>query len=979
MNTDIRLQIENFRGEKGEKGDKGDAFTYADFTPEQLEALRGPKGETGPAGKDGAGNGIMPEDYGAKGDGVNDDSAALLTAMSAAAEAGKPLTLRRGKVYRTAKGLSLVSNLVIEGNGAVILTDIPNLTGSNRTAISCWGASDTDRKKNIIIRDLTIRAADSCTTNYMMAFGRSENVTLSHVTFDCDKNTQSRCCLDLYGGYENILVENCEFRQLSAALEGGIWVREWRGGKVSKNVKFLNCHFLKAGGDEVFAVWGWNGIVKDVLVSGCVFEEIDDPSYWTNERFRPMWFITLGQSPKREGMFSTEVQFVNNVVRSSHCECVFRTLRDGTHAVVDNCDFYITQDPIVPLHDKSKGANMMLAQGNQDPLHTIIRNCRGYFQGDAGRRLTYAFGAVENCTFELEGIGGIFSNTQMIRNNVLKGTNLYGGFNDCNTISGNRITLKNCQPQIWSGFSIAENNGVEINSPEMKTDGYPICTSGTWGGAKFSGNTVRWTVNPKSRMRKYQFSDTNSFVFDNRFYCNATFSEEDRVPGYLYRNNNYFNNLPEKLFRCTGLSFDGVDIEVNYKKNMEALAKPTPENCTDPIVYEFSGADGVIERSGHSKYRAIADGKVAVKATCGSYEATQRITVKLLPAPCESLKLIRKSVKCAVDKPTYIKAIYEPYWTTDLLVYSSSDEEVFSITQDGEITAHKLGNAKIIATCGEITAECPVEVVDESELPVYTDGKWTLDNTVAYVPLPIVGEKHTLFIEMTVALDSIEGSSGRVPIFTTAENGQKSGTAPVTLEFMKNTGYPTYDWGTTDSTSCNGGSGAYYRNQSINTGVFTEESGAKISFIFKPDGIYNKNTKIPLWATEELECALQNYSGYLFFNAARSADDQKMQRFGSSAALKEALEAGSIHAGAAKGYKITSLIFYAQDDYTTMQEIYDYREGADIDIRFDENGMPVNAGTSGALIWSDGNTQESGEESAKLGAAKIGKLKLGQN
>lgn len=32
------------RGEKGEKGDKGDAFTFADFTPEQLASLKGEKG-----------------------------------------------------------------------------------------------------------------------------------------------------------------------------------------------------------------------------------------------------------------------------------------------------------------------------------------------------------------------------------------------------------------------------------------------------------------------------------------------------------------------------------------------------------------------------------------------------------------------------------------------------------------------------------------------------------------------------------------------------------------------------------------------------------------------------------------------------------------------------------------------------------------------------------------------------------------------
>lgn len=44
---------QGLKGDKGEKGDKGDAFTYADFTAEQLSALKGPKGDTGATGAPG--------------------------------------------------------------------------------------------------------------------------------------------------------------------------------------------------------------------------------------------------------------------------------------------------------------------------------------------------------------------------------------------------------------------------------------------------------------------------------------------------------------------------------------------------------------------------------------------------------------------------------------------------------------------------------------------------------------------------------------------------------------------------------------------------------------------------------------------------------------------------------------------------------------------------------------------------------------
>ena len=55
--TDGKDGAPGAKGDTGAQGPKGDAFTYADFTVEQLEALRGPQGlqgETGPTGPKGA-------------------------------------------------------------------------------------------------------------------------------------------------------------------------------------------------------------------------------------------------------------------------------------------------------------------------------------------------------------------------------------------------------------------------------------------------------------------------------------------------------------------------------------------------------------------------------------------------------------------------------------------------------------------------------------------------------------------------------------------------------------------------------------------------------------------------------------------------------------------------------------------------------------------------------------------------------------
>lgn len=55
----VEYDLGMVKGPKGDKGDtgsqgpKGDAFTFEDFTPEQLANLKGPKGDTGPQGPKG--------------------------------------------------------------------------------------------------------------------------------------------------------------------------------------------------------------------------------------------------------------------------------------------------------------------------------------------------------------------------------------------------------------------------------------------------------------------------------------------------------------------------------------------------------------------------------------------------------------------------------------------------------------------------------------------------------------------------------------------------------------------------------------------------------------------------------------------------------------------------------------------------------------------------------------------------------------
>lgn len=883
---------------------------------------------------------LTPEQFGAVGDGVADDTAALKAAIQAASEKKQPLELKSTATYRFTEVLNPKDNLTIHGNGAALLSDVKWTTqAQDRPGIFVVG-SKTDLVQHIRIDGLTFRAADTCQTNTMLRFQYSRDVQIKDCVFDCDINAQSRGCMDLYGVNHDFLFENNVFRQLSACKEGGIWVRNWAKDYESSNIRFLRCDFYKAGGDEVLAVWGWGGIVKDVLISGCNFYEVDDEKYRARG-FYPAWGITLGQTGKR-----CDVRMENCVVRMNRCETIFRMLGDGTHAVVDNCDIYSEQPEDMEEHDWHKGANPILARGNNKADgSTLFSNCRIHLRGDNGRRICYQMSALRNNYFDVEcGYGP--SSTREVVSNVFQGS-LKGVIWDCNVFKDNVVELTNSGGAWMSGAAEVIGNQFTMN---ITADGQGASVfHNNWHSGSILNNKLDLTYTKECDMRQYEMSGGPQYVQNNIINIKgARYTHlQSTISGLIYRKNNFFNNVPEKLFECTGVAFNEETHTEQYKKHTRLGVTISPEACTDPVVYTWENADGALDVGEYGAYRPLKDGTASVTVSCGMFSASQKITVKLTPVPCEGLKLSRVTVKCGKGMSTYLKAFPQPYWTTDDVIWSSDAEDVATVTQDGVVSALKTGTANITVTCGKKTVTCAVTAVEASELPTYTEGEWALDNTVAYVPMPNLEAEHTLYAAFDVDTSCVDASK-EFPLISSLLSGQ-TGQEAIKLAFgADGDSYKTVRWYTTDATSDEKGNTTLYRVTYVNDG-FKEDEPASTHFLYLKSGVANGSGAV-IWASQTSTVKAAPNSGILSFNVQTSADDTPVTNYTNGAALAAALASGSVHATKATGFKLKELILFTNASYTTLDDIKKYRENAEIDLRFDADGHPLNAGTAGDFV-----------------------------
>lgn len=160
-------------------------------------------------------------------------------------------------------------------------------------------------------------------------------------------------------------------------------------------------------------------------------------------------------------------------------------------------------------------------------------------------------------------------------------------------------------------------------------------------------------------------------------------------------------------------------------KTLTVTAKAYRKDGVKPadtaVTYEIISGDGCATISANGKLKAISVGKVVVRARAvvGTEDAFADIVINIcVPATRVSLNITNAKMVCGED-PLLLSVAMYPQNSTDVLTWSSSNEKIATVDENGIVTAHKSGTAKITVTTGSgkkaicsVTVGAPADVVE---------------------------------------------------------------------------------------------------------------------------------------------------------------------------------------------------------------------------------------------------------------------------
>lgn len=186
-----------------------------------------------------------------------------------------------------------------------------------------------------------------------------------------------------------------------------------------------------------------------------------------------------------------------------------------------------------------------------------------------------------------------------------------------------------------------------------------------------------------------------------------------------------------------GVSFENTQGELTVGSSYKLTATITPENATNKNITWSSSDNNIATVDSDGNITAVSAGDAIITATTedGNKTATYNLTVKTETIAIESITLSAQALNLEVgNSSTLTYNILPSSATNKNVVWSSSDESVATVNQNGVVSAISEGNSNITVTTedGNKTSVCVVTVNKPVIVNIVTDGDFEAGDGAAW-------------------------------------------------------------------------------------------------------------------------------------------------------------------------------------------------------------------------------------------------------
>ncbi|MGN0163756.1 MAG: Ig-like domain-containing protein, partial [Candidatus Ornithomonoglobus sp.] len=255
--------------------------------------------------------------------------------------------------------------------------------------------------------------------------------------------------------------------------------------------------------------------------------------------------------------------------------------------------------------------------------------------------------------------------------------------------------------------------GIEMNASPFGTPfevniGRTLILSPTVKPENATNKTIIWTSNDESIAKVANGVVTG--VFEGTTTITATTADGGYSASCTVK-------VTKPTVYVTGIVINAEQLTVNVKETKKLTAAVTPADATDKTISFKSNNNAIASVSDDGTVTGVSPGTTLIQAisdtSSGKFIAFCTVTVPKPVVEVTSVKLDKSAVEIVEGKTVPVKAVIKPTNATyKNITWSTSDESIATVSQDGYITAQGVGEAVVSATAvNGVNTVCSVTVL----------------------------------------------------------------------------------------------------------------------------------------------------------------------------------------------------------------------------------------------------------------------------